>query len=229
MPDAIDRGIFNSYAKKETRGDIHGGNVNTYWYFRICRLYSGVYFFEGQYKTFMDPLTYAYNGVTKTPRPIWKSNYCRKSRMEPRDGWNFFIAVKELIIEWEDYQREVSGYVYCEACLDHIDASTWFNHANENSVDDRHKPGSTSKQLLRFVKSPGVRNTSIKIQKEDLDFFRIDLSLCDTVSIMEEENMPARCLEVRKEHQLQCEIRSLFDNEPLPIKHAHITVEIHLQ
>ena len=81
-----------------------------------------------------------------------------------------------------------------------------------------------SKQLLRFVKSPGLKTTIVKVDKEDLKFYPLDLRLCRIARSAES------ILEIRKELMLECDIRSLFDeNEVLPIKHAHITVEIHVK
>ena len=92
---------------------------------------------------------------------------------------------------------------------------------NENPND--------AKQLLRFVKSPGLKTTNINIQKEDLEFFPIELNQCETEKEISEE-MVGKSLQVRRIHQLDCEIRPLFDQkQPLPIKYAHITVEIYLQ
>ena len=93
---------------------------------------------------------------------------------------------------------------------------------NENEV----------KNLLTFVKSPGLKTTIIKIKKEDLEFFPIDISQCQIVNLHEKkiEGHNFVQLETRMEHKLECEIRSLFDvNEVLPIKHAHITVEIYVK
>ena len=146
-----------------------------------------------------------------------------------------FFAVKELIIEWEDYQAEIAGYVHCNAREDLIHQSDWFEKwskkiDSENSDVNKSKNSNDAKQLLRFVKSPGLKTTNIKIQKEDLEFFPIELKQCETKLEILEEIVVGKSLQVRREHQLDCEIRPLFDKkQPLPIKYAHITVEIHLQ
>ena len=144
-------------------------------------------------------------------------------------GWLFHIAVKELTIEWQDYQREFSGYIYCEACEDRTDESSWYKRIIEDSElsdPDQDK----TKELLRFVKSPGLRTTNIKINKGDLEFFPIKLNKCKVLKQYHKEVMNGEFLEIRREHQLECEIRPLFDEKQnLPIKNAHITVEIYLK
>ena len=80
------------------------------------------------------------------------------------------------------------------------------------------------------MKSPGLKTTNIKVVKEDLEFFPIELKQCEVKSVIEEEMVVGKSLQVRREHQLDCEIRPLFDKkQPLPIKYAHLTVEIYLQ
>ena len=225
MGEVKDRISINRYAKKETRRN--GAGFETSWYLRISRLYSGGYYYEREYKTenIFDERTYTYDTNSLNPIRQWKEG--QATRMHIYSGRRFVIAVKELIIEWEDYQTEVSGYVHCKSCSDLVEKSELFHHTSEISVDDEYKFENNTKQLLRFVKSPGLRYTNITIQKEDLEFFPIDLNHCDTVSI--QEKLDHFNLEVRREHCLECELRPLFDNEHLPIKHAHITVEVYLQ
>ena len=221
-------------------------NVEHRWYLWITRLYSCVNYREGEYKieTNGSEEKVIYN-LQKTAHPMHKSSLkeANQPRLYPNNMGHidsyfpklkFYIAVKELIIEWEDYQAEVAGYVYCQACEDPIDKSDWFNHENENSDENKYENPNDSKQLLRFVKSPGLKTTSIKIGNEDLVFLPIELKNCEVKSGNQEEyidyssNKPY--LQVRREHHLDCEIRPLFDaTQRLPIKHAHITVEIHLQ
>ena len=43
------------------------------------------------------------------------------------------MPVKELTIEWQDYQTEVSGYITCKACADLIDGSPWYKHVIEDT------------------------------------------------------------------------------------------------
>lgn len=92
-------------------------------------------------------------------------------------------------------------------------------------------------RLFRFVKSPGLRTTNIKIGKEDLEFFPIQLNRCRVDDLIEKESVSGfdgkKYLEVLRKHCLDLQIIPLFHNDPnerlLPIKHAHITVEIYLQ
>ena len=170
-----------------------------------------------------------FRGITPFIHPIHVSSFT-KTLVRLFSLGKFYIAVKELIIEWEDYQAEIAGYVYCKACEDLIDQSEWFNHADENFDEQKSENPNGSKQLLRFVKSPGLKTTNIKVLKEDLAFFPIELKQCEVKSVIEEEMVVGKSLQVRREHQLDCEIRPLFDKkQPLPIKYAHLTVEIYLQ
>ena len=218
------------YAKKETRKKRQG--YETRWYLWITRLYSGVRYFEGEYK--IEPNNsenkYTYD-LEKTIHPIHMSSFTKTPVSKTIfSDWKFYIAVKELIIEWEDYQSEIAGYVYCKACGDLMDLSEWFNHADENSDGHKYEDPNDSKQLLRFVKSPGLKTTKIKVSKEDLEFFPVELKQCKVESVIEEEMVVGKSLQVRREHQLDCEIRPLFDQkQPMPIKYAHITVGIYLQ
>ena len=204
MREIIGRITISRYSKvfKRIRHDDPFSD-RPFWYLWITRLYSGVRYFEGEYKTKNDGFF---------------------------SDWKFYIAVKELIIEWEDYQAEIEGYVHCKACEDLIDQSEWFNHCSENSNSEnsdinRLENPNDSKQLLRFVKSPGLKTTNIKVQKEDLQFFPVNLKQCGVESVNEEEIVVGKSLQVRREHRLDCEIRPLFDNQRLPIANAHITVE----
>ena len=224
MSEEEGRISINRYAKKETKKNDKG--FATSWYFWICRLYSSGIYSDREYKTekISNQRRYTYD-ASKSCDAILKSENGEERKMV---GFSFYIAVKELIIEWEDYQTEVSGYVHCKSCLDLYEESDLFHHVKAESIGDGYKIENNAKQLLRFVKSPGLRNTNIRINEEDLEFSPIDLNHCDTVSIREQVDS-YRNLTVRREHRLECELRPLFDNEPLPIKHAHITVEFYLQ
>ena len=228
------------------------------WYLWITRLYSAADYSEGEYRLKHGPLSMFEKyvggryktksgetfhpihasslglipGVTKKPEGKTKIFY----------GLKFYIAVKELIIEWEDYQAEISGYVHCGALEDPIYQSDWFNNADDFADEGIYQNSNDSKQLLRFVKSPGLRTTNIKVGKEDLDFFPIQLNRCrvDDYTLIEEEIVVENLrhesktyLQVLREHHLELEIRQLFDNDlreqTLPIQNAHITVEIYLQ
>ena len=228
------------------------------WYLWITRLYSAADYYEGEYRLKHGPLSQIerfIGGRYKTKsenffHPIHASSFglipgvTKKPEGEPEFFYRqFYIAVKELIIEWEDYQAEITGYVHCRALEDPIYQSEWFNNADDYSDEGIYQNSNDSKQLLRFVKSPGLRTTNIKIGKEDLEFSSIQLKHCriDDFSLIEQEivtekNCPLGSrtyLQVLREHHLELEIRQLFDNDliekTLPIQNAHITVEIYLQ
>ena len=225
MKEEHGRITINRYAKKETRKKNQG--PETSWYLYISRLYSGGRYYKGEYKIEKNFPERGFTYDITTANNPMGSSLSNPSSLDTFSGWRFFIAVRELIIEWDDYQREVSGYIHCKGCADLVEESRWLIHSKENSDDDRYKLENNGKQLLRFVKSPGLKNTNMKIKKEDLEFFPIDLNQCDIAALYEEEH--GKCLQVRREHHLECEIRPLFDNEPLPIKYAHITVDVFLQ
>ena len=224
---------ISRYAREVARKNTHFERCWNLW---ITQLYSYLTLSEEEFKSEKDrsEIKYTYD-LEKTVFPMQASSFVKSERVAEYEACKkFYIAVKELIIEWQDYQAEVAGYVHCEAREDLVDQSEWFNHANENSVESEYQSSNDSKQLLRFVKSPGLRTTNIKIGKEDLEFFPIQLNRCRVGSIIEEEAVSGfngqNYLEVRREHHLDCEIRPLFDTtQHLPIKHAHITVEIYLQ
>ena len=56
-----------------------------------------------------------FRGITPFIHPIHVSSFTKTLARLFSLG-KFYIAVKELIIEWEDYQAEIAGYVYCKAC-----------------------------------------------------------------------------------------------------------------
>ena len=143
-------------------------------------------------------------------------------------GKNYFIAVKELIIEWQDYQNEFTGFVYCSASLDSM-RDTWIENIFQppKHRKDLPKPHlmqkNNFKQLLHFVKPPGRKTISIKIPVDEMQYSQIDLRKCRASF---SSTMMGRAWTVKR-FTLQCELKSLFDeNEILPIEKAHMTVEI---
>lgn len=81
------------------------------------------------------------------------------------------IAVKEVLIEWEDYQSEACCIVQCDEV----------NKQRGNELDingslilDESRPKVT-KPLLRFVKKPGLKTSFIQIPDEKLIFHRLAL------------------------------------------------------
>ena len=188
------------------------GNEKLYWRLPIAQLHSG--------KTKKGLL---HSDHVKIWPAFCSDGQIKTGEVRVHPHSKFRIAVRELIIEWEDYQAEVCGYIYCSGCEDQIDRSPWLSHAISDS-DGKEQNENESKQLLRFGKSPGRKTTIVKIDTNDLKFHCVDLTQCFVVR-------QAECkIAVRGEHWLECEIRSLFDeNEVLPIKNAHITVEIYVE
>lgn len=188
-------------------------NDKLYWRLPIARLHSG------KRKTGLLP---------PEQRKFWPA-FCSNGQMKTgelsvNEHSKFRIAVRDIIIEWEDYQAEFCGYIYCSACDDQVERSAWLSHVRNDSDDSKEKNENESKQLLRFGKSPGRKTTIVKIETNDLKFHCIDLNQCLVLT-------KGECrVAVRREHYLECEIRSLFDeNEILPIKNALITVEIYVE
>ena len=133
------------------------------------------------------------------------------------------IAVKELVIEWDDYQTEACGYIQCKGIQDPTEYYLNMNGSLEKDQSNR-KPGQNMIQLLRFVKKPGLKTTFIQIASENMDFLRLNMTLFPQHfrSTHESDNKLMRIDDIK------LHLRSLFDeNEILPIKNAHITVEIH--
>ena len=144
-------------------------------------------------------------------------------------GKNYFIAVKELIIEWQDYQNEVAGFVYCSASLNNMPHSTWIEPVFQPPNHRRGLPKPHAmqkdnyKQLLHFVKPPGRKTICVKIPANEMQYSPIDLQKC-RVYFSSTQNGRAWTM---KRFTLECELKSLFDEkEILPIKNAHMTVEI---
>ena len=203
----------------------------TYWCLPITRLYSVASYIRNESDPNNDKVTYTIDEAIPM-HPIKSSYFVNKNQplMETLNDWMFYIAVKELTIEWPDYQTEVTGYIYCKACTDLIDSSPWYEHITEHPWPQ--PPRNETKELLRFVKSPGLRTTNIKINKEDLEFFPIKLNQCEILNKrFYSGDKIDDFLQMRREHQLECEIRPLFDHKKqiLLIKNAHITVEIYLK
>ena len=91
------------------------------------------------------------------------------------------IAVKELIIEWEDYQTEACCYVQCDAIKDQRDYEFDIN----GSLIIAESLPKVMKPLLRFVKKPGLRTTFIQIPDEKITFHNLalnDLSFTPEIS-----------------------------------------------
>ena len=198
---------INRHAKLQYRDDGAEGK-EAYWCFPIAKLYSGEISGRNIERQF-SPASFSKSVFNDGDMAI-----LLKSK--------FYIAVKELIIEWQDYQRETAGYIYCRSCDDQIAECSWLHHLIENEDD--------TKILLRFVKAPGLKTTILKIDKGDLEFIPISIEKCEVLNSIQQKRQRAKYSEIRREHRFECEIRSLFDkNETLPIKHAHITVEIMLK
>ena len=131
----------------------------------------------------------------------------------------FYIALKELIIEWKDIQSELVGYVHCDACFETVDPNrepVWITTPHDKNED--------YVKLARFVKEPGRKITLLEIKKSDMQFFPIKLwSIVSERKIYDYSGTEIN----RKYCPLEVEIRSFFEeDEILPIKHACITVEI---
>ena len=225
---------ISRYSKEVARKNTH---FQRCWYLWITKLYSYVTLPEEEFGSEIHNSRKRYDyDLEKKVWPIQASSFRSVREPEYQPLQKFYIAVKELIIEWTDYQAEIAGYVHCEAREDLVDESEWFNRADGN--ENKYQSSNDCKQLLRFVKSPGLRTTNIKIVKEDLEFFPIQLNRCRVGSTTEEEKVSKvnglKVLHVQRSHDLDCEIKPLFDFEQplakaLPIKHAHITVEMYLQ
>lgn len=135
----------------------------------------------------------------------------------PKDFTEFsvLIAVKELIIEWDDYQTEVSGVVSCADCL--------LFSRTRRLVDSN---------LLRFVKPPGRKTCFITVPDEEMKFIPLRADKFEMLS----KHTPVetnRSLIVKRKHtiipneNIELKLKPLFDeNTVLPIKNAHITVEL---
>ena len=121
-----------------SQGVIRGNKENIVehrWYLWITRLYSCVNYREGNYRIekngSRDKFIY---DSQETVHPMHISSFKKKpnphnergAHIEFYENKKFYLAVEELIIEWEDYQAEVVGYIHCEACEDLIDKSGLF-------------------------------------------------------------------------------------------------------
>ena len=141
---------------------------------------------------------------------------------------SFSMAVKELIIEWDDYQTEVCGYLHCQAIQDTIcgeENQSYLLHQQSGllhtAVDRAQKQNINSKQLLCFVKPPGRKASFIRIQKDEMHFHTLNIAdQAKTQMVRASEYV---------EHDIELQIKSLFnENEVLPIKNAQVTVEFHV-
>ena len=100
------------------------------------------------------------------------------------------IAVKELVIEWDDYQTEACGYIQCDGIQDPTEYSLDMNGSLERDQSNR-KPGQNMIQLLRFVKKPGLKTTFIQIASENMNFLTLDMKL---IPIDSHEPMISNCI-----------------------------------
>ena len=141
---------------------------------------------------------------------------------------NYDIAVKELIIEWDDkfILTEVCGYVQCDGVQDLINQTLDMEGSLKKTRSDEYQT-QNKKQLWRFVKKAGLKTSFIQIPKEKMTFYTLDLR--DVKQTFEEELREEGFNRyIRRQHEIILHLKSLLDdNEILPIKKAHITVEIH--
>ena len=78
------------------------------------------------------------------------------------------------------------------------------------------------KELLCFVKPPGRKTSFIKIPTNERIFASLDMKKFKT-------QRTDRYQTDSFNHDVEISLKPLFDaNEVLPIKHSHITVEIHI-
>ena len=141
----------------------------------------------------------------------------------------YLIRIKELIIEWEDYQNEQCAYIECLQVM-HSDnifkKLPWISQV-DNQPDIKHG------QLIRFVKPPGRKVTFIRNEDEMLFWLDFPRSTGDFVQNIDREYETERegCTLTKsvceRKHELLCSIKPMFDaNKILPIKNAHLTVLI---
>ena len=156
-------------------------------------------------------------------------NFFKHESSNVLKGKNYYVAVKELIIEWQDYQNEAAGFVYCSGASETIGYDSWIQPVMQppNHRTDLPRPHTMQKenfkQLLHFVKPPGRKTTFVKIPTDEMQYSQIDLRKC-TRSFFSTTTGRAWSL---LRFTLQCELKSLFDEkEILPIENAHMTVEI---
>ena len=132
---------------------------------------------------------------------------------------HYSLAVKELIIEWDNYQTENCGYIHCDAIEDVISQNARSYHTK---VDEDRKREQNMKELLRFIKSPGRKLSFIQIPTNELHFVSLDMKKFKT-------QRTDRYRTDSFNHEVEISLKPLFDtNVVLPIKHAHITVEIRI-
>ena len=131
----------------------------------------------------------------------------------------YSLAVQELIIEWNDSQTEMCGYIHCDAIEDAISKNARSYHTK---VDEDRKREQNMKELLCFVKPPGRKTSFIQIPTNELRFASLDMKKFKT-------HRTDRYQTDSFNHDVEISLKPLFDaNEVLPIKHSHITVEIHI-
>ena len=204
------RKIIHSYAVKHTNN-----SEELHWIFPVGNIAS---FDDSDKSNCYDPNT------------IMSPMSCTRSFFRPKNDEvlkerTYWIAIKELIIEWEDYQNENAGYIYCEAALDEFRESwieTSYGAPNVDIPEPHPRQKSNFQQLLQFVKPPGRKITYIKVTTEQLLYVPIDLHKCRMVMMV---RGGGRSYSVRR-HELRCELKSLFGENELQIKHAHMTVEV---
>ena len=87
------------------------------------------------------------------------------------------------------------------------------------------------------MKLPGQKTTCVKIPQQELNYIPINMKQTHKTTLVREFKFTENCVQsgkqyhpgklTRREHEIDCEIKSLFDeSEILPIKKAHLTVEI---
>ena len=65
----------------------------------------------------------------------------------------YYIAVKELIILWDDYQIETAGFIDCLSCEHFIESSVWASaDASETLIDRDDKANFARVSLVYFRK-----------------------------------------------------------------------------
>lgn len=117
MSETKERISISAYAKLKRK--------KLFWTLPIARLYSIAEYWKNDS-----------GGIESEPR--YRPTFCGGTLLESGGSasgqksacsypsMKFHIAVKELIIEWNDYQAEVSGYIHCESCVDIVDQSYFY-------------------------------------------------------------------------------------------------------
>ena len=219
-PTEIDFQLKTINLNNDRSFDIY---ANSLFVMRICHIRDIDDDFRGMFQLIISAYGRRNGGHGNFIFPIVNLKYNNASdRYGECTSPNYFLAIKELVIEWStnyqsnaNNQAEECGYIHCDGIQDVIAENPWSEYTK---IHKNEKESQNMKDLFRFVKLPGRKSSHFKITPNEANLVLLDLKKFKQYP--KNENR----------YDVELEMKSIFgDRRLLPVKHAYITVEIHIR